>query len=64
MGNLLVEWEVVYFFPPVPMEMLDSIPGPDLLVQKPDQFGQKMVHMEENGQKFGHFLPDFSKCGT
>lgn len=65
MSNLLVQWEVLHFPPlPVPMEILNSIPDPGLLMQETDQFGQKMVHMEEKDQKSGHFLPDFSKCGT
>lgn len=64
MSNLLVHWEVLHSFFSVPMEILNSIPDPGLLVQETDQFGQKMVHMEEKDQNSGHFLPDFSKCGT
>lgn len=48
------------------MENLDSIPDPGLLVQKTEQFGPKVVHMEEKGEKFEYeFLPGFfSKGGT
>lgn len=63
----MVHWEVLhFFFFSLSMENLDSIPDPGLLVQKTEQFGPKVVHMEEKGEKFEYeFLPGFfSEGGT
>lgn len=63
MSNLLVQWEVLCCFS-LSVEFLVSIPDPGFLAQESDQFGQKMVHMEDKREKFEHFTPGFSKSGT
>lgn len=60
MSNLFIQWEVLHCFS-LSMEFLVSVPDPGFLAQDTDQFGHKMVHMEEKREKFEHFLPGVSK---